>query len=152
LEREEERSVTVTEIISDWIVTGIELLLTVGMIVGIILIMATSQQLNAAVSEQQALSEELKIYREHNQYDNTHVYPQDIISAIYQSRGIPAVYVKSGKGEHRWTASYAPCEYSTAAITACIDQTVVYDASLVYSASGEVLAYEFVKHKSGCGR
>lgn len=140
------------EVIADWISTAVEVLLTAMLIAGFLAIFAVAQTINADVTEQQALTVVLKEYREHNQFDFKHVYQQDVISAIYKGRGMPAVHVKSSKGTYSWTLSGAPCEYTTAKISALIDQTVLYDSSLKYGTNGEVIGYEFVPHVNGCGR
>ena len=140
------------ETIVEWLTTGIELLLTSLLIVGLISVGSASQSLNSKVLEQQAMGAELKAYREHNQFDNTHVYQQDIISAIFKGRGSPGVYVKSSKGDYVWTLSNTPCDYTTAEISLRIDPAVLYDSALRRGMNGEVIAYEFVPHSAGCGR
>lgn len=140
------------EVIADWIATGVEVLLTALFIIGMVSILSVSQVLNANVSEAQAMVVDLKEYREHNQFDFKHAYPQDIVSAIFKNRGNPNVSVRSSKGNFTWTEGTAPCEYTTTAISNLIDQTVVYDASLKYGPNGEVEGYEFTPHVNGCGR
>lgn len=124
-------------------VIGIELIINAIIIAGFVVIMSQAQKGFDTISEQQAMTDELREYRVHNQYDGTVVYPQDIISAIYRYRGTPAVYVLSSKGAWQWTETNAPCEWNTAAIAELMDQTVMYDAALVLGANGEVIAYEF---------
>ena len=140
------------EVVADLFAAGVEVLLCAMFIAGFINILAVSQVLNANISEAQAMVVDLKEYREHNQFDFKHAYPQDIISAVFKNRGNPNVSVRSSKGNYTWTESTAPCEYTTTAISKLIDQTIVYDASLRLGPNGEVEAYEFVPHVNGCGR
>lgn len=140
------------ETIVDTIVTGVELSIAALILVAMVFIGTMSQHISSSIAEQQAITADLKEYRIHNQYDFTHVYPQDVIAAIYRGRGEPTVEVISNKGNYTWSVTYAPCEYNTAAIASKIDQTVVYDASLKYDSNNVIIGYVFEAHKSGCGR
>lgn len=133
------------EVLSSWFMTAIDVVISSSIIVSIVVVLTMSSGLNEKITEQQAMTAQMEDYREHNQFDGTVVYPQDIVSAIYRYRGSPAVYVSSDKGHYEWTEGSAPCPWNTAAISNLIDQTKMYDASLVYGGNGEVVAYQFIK-------
>lgn len=133
-----------TEVVSDWISMAVSTGLTAIIILGVVTASSAFGQMNRKVTSTQALTLELKEYRKHNQFDNTQVRPQDVITAIYKSRGYPTIYLKSSKGTFAWTSTDAPCEYNAEAISRLIDQTVVYQAALRKGANGEITAYEFV--------
>lgn len=139
-------------VIVDWITLGVDTMISALMIIGIASLLMTANVITASVMEQEALTAELEEYHEHNAYDHTHVYQQDIISAIMKNRGYPAVYVQSSKGSYTWNMSGAPCDYKSADISERIDISVIYDADLEKDSSGAVIGYTFRPHTSGCGR
>lgn len=148
--------------IGDWLTTGIDTLVVSVLIVGFISVLMLGNQASEVISNQNDLVAELAEYREYNQYDGTVVYPQDVISAIYRYRGEPFVTVASSKGNYMWAAGSGSvtnsgvnaytwvndpnnplCGWNTAAISALIDQTVMYDAAVVRGVAGDIIGYEF---------
>lgn len=136
------------EVIADFIAHAVDTTVTATILWGMIAIFSVVSLLNIMVSDQEAISGNLKEYAIHNQYDNKHVYPQDIISSILKNRGLPAVSVKSKLGTHTWSTSTASTPYEVAELVLVIDQEVVYDANIIEGANGEVIGYEFVEHKN----
>lgn len=140
-----------SEVLSDWIAVAVDLAITSAIVSAILLCFSTATTLNVAVSEQQAISSNIKEYAIHNEFDNRHVYAQDVISAILKHRGSPVVRVISSKGTYEWN-SRGGSDYTLASVNQKVDSTVVYDATLVKSANGEVIAYEFKNHVAGSCR
>lgn len=137
-----------TETVSDWLVVALEVLLAGFFIWVFTESLITSNNYGEAIVEQQYIAAEISEYREHNQFDDTLVYSQDIVSAIFKSRGNPAIYVVSSKGSYSWTgptvADGAACEYNTASVQALLDTTVMYKSRIMYGGNGEVIGYEFI--------
>lgn len=131
------------ETVADAFTTGVDWVINAAVLVALVGIMTLSTKASQAINEQQVINDELRMYREYNQYDNTIVYPQDVVSAVYRYRGIPVVRVSSSKGNYQWTETTSPCPWTTVAISSLIDQTKMYDAVIVWGLNGEVAAYEF---------
>jgi len=129
--------------IADAFTGGVDLFVCGGVIVGIVLLLASINMGNAEIAEQQAMQQTIAEYREYNQYDGKVVYAQDVVSAILMNRGDPEVRVRIGSNVYAWTETSSPCEWSTVAITNLIDQTRMYDAGIVRNANGAIVAYEF---------
>jgi len=129
--------------IADWLTTGIDTLIVSVLMVGFIAILNMGYKASEVITSQNDLTSELAEYREYNQFDGTVVYPQDVISAIYRYRGVPYVTVVSAGGNYTWSETSAPCPWNTAAISALIDQTVMYDAAVVRGVAGDIIGYEF---------
>lgn len=134
------------DIIADLISQGVDLLITAVILSSIITMMASAQQLNGEINEQQAIHAEITEYRQHNQFDNTEVYAQDIISAIMKYRGTPYVTVKFADATYTWSGSVQATNYSASAISNKINSDYTYSANLVYDVGGVVIGYEFVAH------
>lgn len=134
------------DIIADLISQGVDLLITAVILSSIITMMASAQQLNGEINEQQAIHAEITEYRQHNQFDNTEVYAQDIISAIMKYRGMPYVTVKFADATYTWSGSVQATNYSASAISNKISSDYTYSANLVYDVGGVVIGYEFVAH------
>lgn len=139
-------------VIADWLVMGVNVSVNAVILAGWLAIMGLFAILNNTVSEQEAQNIRLEEYREYNQYDHTHVYAQDVMTAIYQYRGAPAVKVSSSCGTFEWSLTSIPCEYKTVQISPLIDQTMVYDADIEYGLNGEVVALVFRSCAGYCGR
>lgn len=129
--------------IADWLTTGIDTLIVSVLMVGFIAILNMGYKASEVITSQNDLTSELAEYREYNQFDGTVVYPQDVISAIYRYRGVPYVTVVSAGGNYTWSETSAPCPWNTVAISALIDQTVMYDAAVVRGVAGDIVGYEF---------
>lgn len=140
------------DILSEFIMMGINTLLNGLVICAAVALFATVTILNSTVSDQEASNARLKEYAEYNQYDNTHVYQQDIITAIYQYRGDPAVKVDTGSGTFQWSLTHRDTDYSTTAIAALLPQDTYYDADIERSANGAVIGILFKKCNGHCGR
>lgn len=132
------------DVVADLISQGVDLLITAVILSSIVTMMTASQNLNARISEQQAIHSEIVEYRQHNAFDNTEVYAQDVITAIMKYRGIPYVTVKIGGANFTWSSSSKSTNYSVSAIAEKITSDKIYKASLVRSVNGEVVGYEFV--------
>lgn len=136
------------DIIADIVSQGVDMLISAIILSSICTMLMTSQNLNIKINEQQAIQQELIEYRKHNQFDNTEVYAQDIISAIMKYRGSPTVAVSFPSGDtYTWSLTFNSTPYSTTAISAIITSDYAYTANLVYDASHSVVTgYEFVAH------
>lgn len=148
--------------IADWLTTGIDTLIVSVLLVGFISVLNMGSKASEVIANQNDLMVELAEYREYNQYDGTIVYPQDVISAIYRYRGEPFVTVSSAKGRYLWAVGNGSesdasasgyvwvnnpvdplCAWNTSAISALIDQTVMYDAAVMRGVAGDIIGYEF---------
>lgn len=138
--------------ISELYKMGVELGMTSVIIVGIIALISVVQDLGSVLSEQQVTVDRINEYREYNQFDDTIVYPQDIVSAVYQYRGMPYVYVKCDANELIWSSTMVSkhssanklSDYKAATITALIDQNRMYKATLEYGSNGQMEGICFI--------
>ena len=132
------------DVIVDLISQGVDYLLTAVIISSIVTMMATAQNINSEVTEQQAIHEEIMEYRKHNQFNDKEVYAQDVISAIMKYRGLPYVRVKIGSNTYTWSTREQATNYSASAVDDIVTSDYIYDADLVVDPSGVVIGYEFV--------
>lgn len=143
--------------IMDWLMTGINIVLEGPLLAAVIAIMSVFLMLQSHMAVIQQNNEIMKEYTEYNQYDNTHVYPQDVTAAIMTYRGFPAVKVKCSKSAVAsgdiWSESSAATEYKAARINERIDQNVLYDADIEKNPNGEIVSMTFFAcdHGSHCG-
>ncbi len=138
--------------IYDAIALAVECFLAAILIMAISNFLSVADTLNQTIAEQEADSATMQEYRIHNQYDNTHVYSQDIVSAVLKYRGDIKINVSSSKGTVEWSGSTQSTVYMPEEVTVVIDQNVVYDSTLVKGVNGDVIGYSFVPHVNGCGR
>jgi hypothetical protein len=89
-------------------------------------------------------------YRQWDQYDNTLVYPQDVISFILQYRGDPEAFVDTSAGggapanySLQWTSTSAPCAYTDQDISDLLPIGVSYTANIIKDGNGAVIAVQF---------
>ncbi len=129
--------------VAEWITTGVDVLIVSVLLVGFLSVLNMGNTISEAVTQQNDLVNDLSEYREWNQYDNTTVYPEDVLSAIYRYRGEPIITVQSSRGNYTWSRTSAPCAWNTAAITALIDQTRMYQAEVVRGTNGDITGYQF---------
>lgn len=108
---------------------------------------------NQLAAQQQTENNSIAViqdYREWSQYDNTQLYPQDIISFILQYRGTPTAMVDTGAGSGAqadyslvWSNSSAPCNYTDVDISNLLPVGASYTSTLIKNGNGAVTAVEF---------
>lgn len=89
-------------------------------------------------------------YRKYNRYDGTQVYPQDIISAIFETRGYPEVWVDTTAGAGvnfslKWTKSIPANDnmWKLIHVSTLLPTTGIYQASIHSNDNGEIAKIEF---------
>lgn len=110
----------------------------------------------ATISKQQASAQQeeensiaiVQEYRKYNQYDNTEIYPQDVISAIADSRGKPQMWVDSDDGASvnynwKWTPNTDPTQFSPSYLSELLPVGGTYVANLIKDANGAIVRIEF---------
>jgi hypothetical protein len=90
----------------------------------------------------------VKEYRKYNQYDNQVLYPQDVISAIADSRGVPEVWVDTVDGpavnfSWMWTAATPAAQFSTTYLSSVFPIGGAYTSSIVKDLNGSIIRLEF---------
>lgn len=92
----------------------------------------------------------VKEYRQYNQFNGTTVYAQDVITAIGESRGMPAIWVDSSPGPDvsfnlKWTQDDTPADsFTTLYLTKLFEGvTSTYQAHLEYDLNGALIRIEF---------
>ncbi|RED52804.1 hypothetical protein [Cohnella lupini] len=93
--------------------------MTAAMVLSFIIVLGSFARQGAAIQQEDDSAVAIvKEYRQYNQYDNTtNLYPQDVISAIAESRGTPEIWVERAAGTEtfrKWTAATPPEEFGTA--------------------------------------
>lgn len=92
--------------------------------------------------------EMVKEYREHNKYDGTEVYPQDIISLLLEKRGKPEVWVDTVSGSgvtftYKWNSTLPDENWTPTYFTGLLPLTAKYEAGFVKDDNGAIIRYEF---------
>lgn len=89
-------------------------------------------------------------YRQYNRYDGTQVYPQDIISAIFETRGAPEVWVDTAAGTAvnfslKWTRSIpvGDAMWNLSNVSVLLPETGTYQSSIHRNENGEIDRLEF---------
>jgi len=75
-----------TDVIYDYITTGVDLLINAVILSGIIMLLYTSTSLAQTISTQQYASAKVQYYREFNMYDDKVVSPSDVIGCLLYYR------------------------------------------------------------------
>jgi len=124
-------------------------IITASIVIGIWVTLGSIQRDFARYqqSEVDAISV-VKEYRKWNAYDETTVFPQDVVSLIFMTRGYPEVWVDTdataaNSFTQKWTVATSPTPYTAAAISTLLPSTGVYTSHLVYDVNGEVSRVEF---------
>jgi hypothetical protein len=89
-------------------------------------------------------------YRQFNKYDNTTVYPQDVISVIFETHGYPEVWVDTDESvienySLKWVKSI-PADnvyWDLTHVTSILPVTGVYQSIIHRNANGEIDRLEF---------
>lgn len=132
------------ESLAETIMQGVNLAFNALIIVLIGGLFGVTALLSHAISQQEASGEKMRMYAEYNQFNSTHCYQQDVISAIYEYRGRPEITVTKKDGATlKWTATSNATAYKTEAISKAIPMDVLYDADISYAENGEVSAITF---------
>jgi hypothetical protein len=89
----------------------------------------------------------VKEYRKYNQYDNQVIYPQDVISAIADSRGLPEVWVDTVDGpatnfSWMWNPGTAPAQFSPTYLSGVFPVGGTYTASIIKDLNGAIIRLE----------
>ena len=140
------------DLIADLVIVGVNLMVSAAILSSVLLLFSIVGRLNEVIIEQETTSELMQEYAEFNKFDNSHVYPQDIVTAIYKYRGEPTISVSSSKGSSSWTVETSDSYFSTTEINKKIDQKKIYDADIIYSPNGAVIELKFKACNGSCGR
>ena len=131
--------------VADMYAMAVDCFITAIIVGSIALAMYNITKLNAKVSEDEATAVHLQEYARHNQFDNALVYPQDIVSTVMKYRGTMEIEVQSSLGKKEWSEDVQSTPYEVDEVTKAIDQTVVFNSSLIEGLNGEVTGYRFVQ-------
>lgn len=109
---------------------------------------AFARQAAALQAEEDNAIAIMKEYRKYAQYENTQLYPQDVISAIARTRGEPEVYVDTDEGPGvsftwQWTESTNPSEFSPTYLSGIFPLTGKYQSTIVKDLNGSIIRLEF---------
>lgn len=140
--------------IAEAIKTGVGLCVVTAVMFGISVIFSSSLQMNSELSMQKSNNIAMKEYAEFNQYDFTHVYSQDVITAVFQYRGFPAVKVVDADGDIKiWSQGSSATVYTATEISDAINKDVVYDADIERNGNGQIVTIIFRACDNGtyCG-
>ncbi|MDQ0885050.1 hypothetical protein QFZ81_000138 [Paenibacillus sp. V4I9] len=93
----------------------------------------------------------VKEHRRYSQFDGTtNLYPQDVISAIAESRGMPEIWVDTTAGTNvnfnwKWVSTTPASQFSTTYLTDpnLFPITARYDSTLVKDLNGAITHIEF---------
>ena len=93
----------------------------------------------------------LKEYRQFNQFDGTtNLYPQDVISAISETRGMPEIWVDTTAGSGvnfnwKWTPTTLPEQFTTTYLTdpTLFNVAARYNSTLIKDLNGAITRIEF---------
>lgn len=127
--------------------------LMAALILGMIAVLGSLARESATVQHTDdnavAIVKEIRRFSPYN--NTTNLYPQDVISAIAEFKGMPAVWVDTlaGTGVNfawQWTESTSSSQYTTSYLTGIFPADGLYDASLVSDANGAVIRIEFRRH------
>lgn len=155
--------------VSDTFKLGVELSMTALIIWSMMILISVVQDLGVALTDTNVITDRLSEYRQYNQFDGRDVYGQDIVSLIYQSRGLPFVYVENSNppsGNNKiytqsiWDMS-TPTHMTSATdmkslpedtgkvwlantITSHVDLTKTYTSTIIYGINDEVIGFKFV--------
>lgn len=144
-----------TETTTEFFMLGITTSLNALIISTLVTVMSILGKMNGTISEQQTLSEQMQVYNEFSPYELEHVYPQDVISVIFEYRGLPAIFVASDKGNKEWVAGDATLDYSASEIEKELNLECVYDSEIEKDANGAVSKLLFKQcadpNGIGCG-
>ena len=145
--------------IADYFIMGLNVLMGAVFIASYVSMNTVTFNLNSNISETQAQQVKIAEYKKFNQFDHTHVYAQDVITAIYEFRGYPEISVDWGGNSYIWSQGNTPLldgvasKYLTADINKLVKQDCLYDADLDYSkGNGEVSGIVFKACDGSCGR
>jgi hypothetical protein len=131
-----------------WI--GIELSIAALVLTVAVLLSSFAGEMGRVQQREVDAIEITREYRKYNRYDGTQVYPQDIISAIFETRGAPEVWVDITEGSavnfsYKWTRSIPPGNnmWNLTNVSTLLPTTGTYQASIHRNDNGEIFKIEF---------
>ena len=137
----------------EWLETGINAVLDSAILIAIIPIMSVVLMMNSVQARDKQVNTQMRDYTEFNQYDATHVYPQDITAAVLSYRGFPSVKVTLSNGTSAvWSTGASATDYKAASINTLLNQNTLYDSDIERNANGEVVSVIFKPCSGSCGR
>jgi hypothetical protein len=93
-----------------------------------------------------AIVKEIRRFGTYN--DTKNLYPQDVMTAISEFKGMPVIYVDTLEGDDDdfslvWDDKTPPEDYKTKHLTSIFPTDARYDSSLILDANGAVVRIEF---------
>lgn len=123
--------------------------MTAALVLGFIVVLGSMGRQGAEILQENDNAVAIvKEYRQYSYYNGTTVFPQDVITAIAESQGMPEIWVdtRSGLEEEfnwKWTRSTDALQFSTAYLTSIFPTNVLYDSTLEKDLNGAIVRIEF---------
>lgn len=124
--------------------------MTAAMVLSLILLLGSMARETSNIQQQEdtniAILKERRFY---SQYDGTKgLFPQDIVTAIGESKGYPEIWVDTleGAGDNftlKWGTSTIPANFATNIIISTLPKTGLFNSDLVKDANGSIGRIEF---------
>lgn len=153
------------DIIVDWLTTSVATVIQGVMLVSVVVLLGLVNILNSTMAYQQAVNIEIQNHTEFNQYDNKHVYKQDIISVILERGGTPAItLVGKDNATVEWSYNSLASPLTATDVTNKVNEvmgvttsnpdaaSVKYDSRITVNDNGSIIGIEFKECTgTGCG-
>ncbi|OBY77776.1 hypothetical protein BBG47_20005 [Paenibacillus sp. KS1] len=124
--------------------------MTAALVLGFIVVLGALARNGAGIMQEDDNAVAIvKEYRQYSQFNGTMVYSQDIITAIGESRGMPAIWVDTSPGSDvnfalKWTQDTPADKFTTLYLTELFEGvTATYQAHLEYDLNRALIRIEF---------
>lgn len=126
----------------------ISLMLTAIALSFLAMLGSLGQQAAKLIDEDEANIARMQEYRKYNQYDNTLLRSQDVITAILETRGMPWILVDTLEGPREdygwaWSESSPADTFSTTFLSQLFPVDAIYLATIEKNANGEIAILRF---------
>lgn len=134
--------------LSDAVYMAVDLFLLGLLLTSVSILMQQSALMGSYLNQRESAIAVVQEWRVWNQYDNTEVYPQDVINLIFETRGMPEVWVDIDNTvvdnfAYKWTTTSAPCNYTAVDLSNLLPVSGPYTSKLVKDLNGAILRVEF---------
>lgn len=116
-----------TDMIYDYITTGVDLLINAIILSGIIMLLYTSSSLAQTISTQEYATEKVKYYREYNIFDNREVSCSDVVGAVLYYRPSLSIVIKDEAGNVVLRCNGGEVIDSSGSILGTVNSNVITD-------------------------